>query len=189
MNIKEIVEITYSRIMQLRFSYMYIQSILSNNNIALDYPNLCFALLSSFATDAYITIDGLLSTGNYSFGRLAQDDDELKSCVNDCKNEIEKEIPEFHEIRNKMFCHAVEKKTYDSISSISKNFMSIFYSLMSLHANCRNKYGISEDDFKHYSSEDFNKLQSELHNFCDLLLTGYLAKGARDFLDNRKDTE
>ena len=67
----DIINITYSRIMQLKFSHLFMSSIFTDGNIAHDYPNLCYSIQSSFATDAYTTVDGLLATGDCSFGFLS----------------------------------------------------------------------------------------------------------------------
>lgn len=187
-NITEIIEITYDRMMQLRFSYMFLQSIITNGNIASDYPNLCFALQSSFATDVYTTVNSLFSNGTYSFDRIAKINPELEADVDECKAKIEKDIPNFREIRNKMFCHAIKRKTYPAIGNVIRNFMSVFYDVMNLHQKCRLKFNIKDDEFKHYENKDFGIIQKELFNFSQLLLVGFLTKGAQDFLDSRKES-
>ena len=168
----DIINITYLRIMQLNFSYKFIAVMVDNNIIANSYPNLVWSLQSSFATDAYATISGLLSTGNYSFGRLGQENKKIKDKLKIAENDITLKIDDFREIRNKMFCHAVHKKSFDAIYRIFDNFESVYNILYDLHGFCCCEFSIDDNDYGHYSDVEFEKLNEEMYNFHYLLISG-----------------
>ena len=169
-----IIEIIYSRIMQLHFSWKFAGTMVDSPIVRDEYPDLVWSLKSSFATDAYATVSGLLSTGNYSFGRLGQDCPNIKKQVDDAEHCIDAEISNFRYIRNQMFCHAVKKKSFGTIDNMYNKFDSIFHILTELHAFCCKELGIEDSDYHHYSVDAFNCLQKEINEFSDLLLRGCL---------------
>lgn len=169
----DILEITYSRIMQLHFNWRFISTMVGEPLISNDYPDLTWSLRSSFATDAYTTISGLLSTGNYSFGRLGQEYPQIQEYVQKAEQEITSEIDDFRNIRNQMFCHAVKKKLPDAINKVYVKFNSIFCILTKLHSDCCKELNVTDDDFRHYESDVFVKLQDEITEFSTVLFNGY----------------
>ena len=184
----DILEITYSRIMQLHFNWRFISTMVSNPSINNDYPDLTWSLRSSFATDAYTTISGLLSTGNYSFGRLGQEYPQIQEYIQTAEQAITSEIDDFRNIRNQMFCHAVKKKSPDAINKVYMKFDSVFHILTRLHSDCCKELNVTDDDFRHYESDTFIKLQDEITEFYTVLLKGHLEVSKDKFLDSiRKD--
>ena len=184
----DILEITYSRIMQLHFNWRFISTMVSNPSINNDYPDLTWSLRSSFATDAYTTISGLLSTGNYSFGRLGQEYPQIQEYAQTAEQAITSEIDDFRNIRNQMFCHAVKKKSPDAINKVYMKFDSVFHILTRLHSDCCKELNVADDDFRHYESDTFIKLQDEITEFYTVLLKGHLEVSKDKFLDSiRKD--
>jgi len=184
--IVDILEITYSRIMQLHFNWRFISTMVSNPSINNDYPDLTWSLRSSFATDAYTTISGLLSTGNYSFERLGQEYPQIQEYTQKAEQAITSEIDDFRNIRNQMFCHAVKKKSPDAINKIYMKFDSVFHILTRLHFDCCKELNITDDDFRHYESDTFIKLQDEITEFYTVLLKGHLEVSKDKFLDSIK---
>lgn len=184
--IVDIIEVTYSRIMQLKFNREFISTMVSNPIIGHNYPNLTWSLRSSFATDAYTTISSLLSTGNYSFGRLGQEYPNIQEQIQITEKEITSKIDDFRNIRNQMFCHAVRKKSTDAINNIYIQFESIFYTITKLHSFCCGELGIKDNDYKHYDTKAFKTLDDEIHEFCDILLSGYLNVATDNFLKHNK---
>lgn len=180
----DILEITYSRIMQLHFNWQFISTMVDESFINNDYPDLTWSLRSSFATDAYTTISGLLSTGNYSFGRLGQEYPQIQEYTQKAEQAITSEIDDFRNIRNQMFCHAVKKKSPDAINKVYIKFDSIFYILTRLHSDCCKELSVTNDDFRHYESDTFVKLQDEITEFYTVLLKGYLEVSKDKFLDS-----
>lgn len=180
----DILEITYSRIMQLHFNWRFISTMVGEPLISNDYPDLTWSLRSSFATDAYTTISGLLSTGNYSFGRLGQEYPQIQEYVQKAEQEITSEIDDFRNIRNQMFCHAVKKKSPDAINKVYLKFDSVFHILTRLHSDCCKELNIKDDDFKHYESDTFIKLQDEITEFYTVLVKGHLEVSKDKFLDS-----
>ena len=181
--IVDILEITYSRIMQLHFSWRFISTMVSNPSINNDYPDLTWSLRSSFATDAYTTISGLLSTGNYSFGRLGQEYPQIQEYIQKAENDVTSEIDDFRNIRNQMFCHAVKKKSPDAINTVYVKFNSIFDILTKLHSDCCKEFNVTDDDFRHYESDVFVKLQDEIAEFYTVLCEGHSGLLRDKFLD------
>lgn len=171
--IVDILEITYSRIMQLHFSWRFISVMVGEPFINNNYPDLTWSLMSSFATDAYTTISGLLSTGNYSFGRLGQEYPQIQEYIQKVEQEITSKIDDFRNIRNQMFCHAVKKKSPDAINKVFLEFNSIFDILTKLHSDCCKELNVTDDDFRHYESDVFVKLQDEITEFYTVLFNGY----------------
>lgn len=184
----DILEITYSRIMQLHFNWRFISVMVGESFINNEYPDLTWSLRSSFATDAYTTISGLLSTGNYSFARLGQEYPQIQEYTQAAEQAITSEIDDFRNIRNQMFCHAVKKKSPDTINKVYMKFDSIFHILTKLHSDCRKELNIMDDDFRHYESDAFIKLQNEITEFYTVLLKGHLEVSKDKFLGSiRKD--
>ena len=169
----DILEITYSRIMQLHFNWRFISTMVGAPLISNDYPDLTWSLRSSFATDAYTTISGLLSTGNYSFGRLGQEYSQIQEYVQKAEKDVASGIDDFRNIRNQMFCHAVKKKSPDVITKVFLKFNSIFQILTKLHSDCCKELNVTDDDFRHYESDVFVKLQAEIAEFSTVLFNGY----------------
>lgn len=182
----DILNITYLRIMQLYFGWQFISTMVLNNNIQNHYPNLCYSLVSSFATDAYTTVSGLLSTGNYSLGRLGQEDSDIKAKIQNAENKLGKTVDNFREVRNKMFCHAVNKKSSDAIYKIYNNFELVFQILTELHSYCCQKLNMPENELRGYDNKTFKLLQEEITDFQDLLMYGNLEKITRDFFKNKQ---
>lgn len=184
----DILEITYSRIMQLHFNWRFISTMVSNPSINNDYPDLTWSLRSSFATDTYTTISGLLSTGNYSFGRLGQEYPQIQEYTQTAEQAITSEIDDFRNIRNQMFCHAVKKKSPDAINKVYMKFDYVFHILTRLHSDCCKELNVTDDEFRHYESDTFTKLQDEITEFYTVLLKGHLEVSKDKFLDSiRKD--
>lgn len=180
----DILEITYLRIMQLHFNWRFISTMVSNPYINNDYPDLTWSLKSSFATDTYTTISGLLSTGNYSFGRLGQEYSQIQEYTQKAEQAITSEIDDFRNIRNQMFCHAVKKKSPDAINKVYMKFDSVFHILTRLHSDCCKELNVTDDDFRHYESDTFIKLQDEITEFYTVLLKGHLEVSNDKFLDS-----
>ena len=87
-----------------------------------------------------------------------------------------------------MFCHAVRKKSPDAINKIYIKFDTLFHILTKLHSDCCKELNIADDDFKHYESDVFIKLQDEITEFDTLLLKGHLEAAKDKFLEShRKD--
>ena len=172
--ILDIISITYLRIMQLRFSWQFIGTMVGVSYIEDNYPNLTWSLKSSFATDAYTTINAMLSSGNYSFGRLGQEYPDIQTQVKKAEEDISSVIGDFRNIRNQVFCHAVKKKSQDNIDKIYWCFSFVFDILTNLHFSCCNLLKIKDDDFKHYDSKALEDLEKETQNFRSLLLNGHL---------------
>ena len=184
--ILDIITITYSKIMQLRFNWEFIGTMVSNSVIGNNYPDLTWSLKSAFATDAYTTISSLLSTGNYSFVRLGQEYQDIQEQVKNTEQSITSIVNNFKDIRNQMFCHAVKKKSPDAINKIYSNFESIFRVLVKLHSFCCNELNIRDNDYIHYDQDSFESLQSEIKDFCNLLLEGYLKVSRNKSIESRK---
>lgn len=169
----DILEITYSRIMQLHFSWRFIGTMVGTPFVNNNYPDLTWSLMSSFATDAYTTISGLLSTGNYSFGRLGQVYPQIQEYIQTAEKDVTSKIDDFRNIRNQMFCHAVKKKSPDAITNVFLKFNSIFDILTRLHSDCCKELNVTDDDFRHYESDTFIKLQDEIAEFWTMLYEGH----------------
>jgi hypothetical protein len=180
----DVLEITYLRIMQLHFNWRFINTIVSAPFINNDYPNLTWSLRSSFATDAYTTISSLLSTGNYSFGRLGREYPQIQGYIQIAECAIISEIDDFRNIRNQMFCHAVKKKSPDVINKIYMEFDSVFHILTRLYSDCCKELNIKDDEFRHYECDMFIKLQNEMTEFHTILFKGYLEVSKDKFLDS-----
>ena len=186
----DILEITYSRIMQLYFNWRFISTMVGEPFIDNNYPVLTWSLRSSFATDAYTTISSLLSTGNYSFGRLGQEHSQIQKYVQIAEQAITSEIDDFKNIRNQMFCHAVKKKSPDAINKVYIKFESVFHILTGLHSDCCKELNFTDDDFRHYESNTLIKLQDEIVEFHTMLSKGHSEVLKDKFLDSiRKKDE
>lgn len=158
------------RIMQLYFNWKFISTMVANPIIENHYPDLTWSLKSSFATDAYTTICSLLSTGNYSFGRLGQECREIQKQIQTTEQNIDIEIPNFKNIRNQIFCHAVKRKSPDVINKIYLKFGSIFRILTDLHLLCCQELNVKDDDYEPYNPNTLKSLNDEINDFGNMLL-------------------
>lgn len=184
--ILDIIEVTYSRIMQLKVNWEFISTMVANPVIANNYPNLTWSLRTSFATDAYTTISSLLSTGNYSFNRLGQEYPNIQEQIQITETDIVSKINDFRNIRNQMFCHAVKKKSANAINNIYMQFESIFNILTKLHSFCCEELNIKDNDYRHYDTNAFETLEAEIYDFCNVLLKGHLGVITDKFLESNK---
>lgn len=200
MNKKEIIDILntiYIRFMRLEFSYKAFNTIFYSPTIMNDYPNLCWCMKVSFATDAYTTINGLMHSGRYSFSSLINNNDDIEKKYNQIIEKIEEIIPDIRNIRNQMFCHLVQKQSDDAIQQINIHCYEILDCLKELHTFCCKVYNINECELNGYNNITFNSLNKELNEFNNLLMNGNMSdfykmldeipngKSLKDFEKNR----
>lgn len=138
------------------------------------YPNLCWCMQVSFATDAYTTIDGLMHSGEYSFATLAEDNKEVNAKCKDTMRKMEEIIPNIHKIRNKMFCHLVWKQTDDAIEKMNVYCFRLVDCLMDLHAYCCRIYEVDESELDAYDNDAFKELNNEFTKFDELIMNGHM---------------
>lgn len=178
MNRQEVIDILntiYIRFMRLQFSYKTIEYIFHTPTIINDYPNLCWCMKVSFATDAYTTVDGLMQSGRYSFKTLADDNDAVNAKYKEIKRKMDITIPNIRDIRNRMFCHLVQKQTNDAIQKINTYCWTFLDYLKELHAYCCHVYNINESELNGYSNDAFVALNRELTEFHQLLMDGSMS--------------
>lgn len=168
----DILNIIYIRLMRLQLSYKTFDNIYNAPTIASNYPNLCWCMQATFATDAYTTIDGLMYSGRYSFETLAKDNKAVKEKYKETNRKIEKTIPNFHITRNQMFCHLVQKQANDAIWKMNSYCWEIIDYLQELHLYCCSVYGIDTSELNGYSNETFMALDREFEEFNKLLMAG-----------------
>lgn len=178
MNKQEVIDILntiYIRFMRLQFSWKTFEYIFHAPTIINDYPNLCWCMKVSFATDAYATIDGLMHSGKYSFATLAKDSEVVNTKYKEMIRKMEATIPDIRNIRNRMFCHLVQKQTNDAIQKINAYCWVFLGCLKELHAYCCHVYGIHESELNGYSNDAFMALGRELKEFNQLLMDGSMS--------------
>lgn len=176
----EILNLTYSKIMQLNVSYSFFVSIVGNNNISLNYPNLCIGLMSSFVSDAYSVIAGLLTHGKRSLYRLREYNGSIMDEIDKCESDLNKLIPGFRDTRNEMFCHVSKAVTFDVLLDMFNKFPSVFSCLRDLHQMCVVLCGFDESDIVGYSDALFTQINIELSDFNEVLIRGHVYKVLAD---------
>lgn len=158
--------------MRLGFSCQTFKHIFYSPSIINDYPNLCWCMLVSFATDAYTTIDGLMHSGRYSFATLAKDNAKINEKYKETMSKMEETIPNIRNIRNQMFCHLVHKQTNEVIQKIYIHCWDFINYLKELHRHCCKIYGIDESELNGYDTDTFTAFDRELKEFDKLLMDG-----------------
>lgn len=160
----------YKEIMQLEFSHNFLYSIffgLNNNK----YHFLYYALLSSFAANAYTTINAFFTSGNYSFKQLEYNNN-IKNEIHNSYNEINKVIPNFKNKRDKIFCHFTISKTNKDIVEIFEKFDKIRDIIYKLLNRLYKILNINNEELVTYSNEDFLKLHNELTELSAIINYG-----------------
>lgn len=178
MNKQEILDILntiYIRFMRLQFSYKTFGHIFCAPTIINDYPNLCWCMKVSFATDAYTTVDGLMHSGRYSFATLAKDNEDVNVKYKEIMKKMDGIIPDIHGIRSQMFCHLVQKQTDNAIQTINAYCWEVLECFKELHAYCCRVYGIDESELNGYDNDTFIALGKELEEFNRLLMNGSMS--------------
>lgn len=170
--ILDILNTIYIRAMRLRFSCKIFSHIFHMPVIFNYYPNLCWGMKVSFATDAYTTIDGLMHSGKYSFATLAEDNKEINTKYNATTRKMEEIIPNIRKIRNRMFCHLVWKQTDDVIEKMNAYCFKLVDCLIDLHEYCCRIYEIDESELDGYNNDAFEELNKEFTEFDELLMNG-----------------
>ncbi len=171
----DILNTIYIRFMRLDFSYQSFGHLFYSSSIANDYPNLCWCMQVSFATDAYTTIDGLMHSGRYSFATLAKDNTEINEKYKEIMSKMDETIPDIRNIRNQMFCHLVHKQTSEVIQKMYTYCWKFIDYLKELHMYCCKIYGINESELNGYDSDTFMALDRELKEFDQLLMDGSMS--------------
>lgn len=169
-NYVNVLQSIYYRFMRLKFSHRFVCSIAFRPEIKERCINLCDCLCWTFATDAYVTIDGLFSNGTYSF--VSIDNAEIRSKVNAVKEQINQLIPNFHKVRNKMFAHLVEKSDGSAVCLMFEKFEELFCLITELHEQCLGILDINLD-FKGYSNDVFVEINKEFDYFSNLCFAGF----------------
>lgn len=162
--------------MRLQFSCKTFGCIFCAPTVINDYPNLCWCMKVSFATDAYATIDGLMHSGRYSFATLAKDSEAVNTKYKEIMRKMEVTIPNIRNIRNQMFCHLAQKQTNDAIQKINAYCWVFLDYLKELHAYCCHMYGIHESELNGYSNDAFIALDRELKEFSQLIMDGSMSR-------------
>lgn len=178
MNRQEIIDILntiYIRYTRLQLSCKTFWTIFYSPSIKNDYPNLCWCMATSFATDAYTTIDGLMHSGRYSFATLAANNDDINAKYKDIMEKIECIIPDIHNIRNRMFCHLVEKQANSAIQSINAHCGQLLDCLKELHIYCCHVYNINVSELNGYNNDTFSAFDRELNEFNQVLMNGSMS--------------
>ena len=169
----ESLRIIYLRLMQLNFSYQWVNALLLHPFMEQKYPDMCFCLQWTFATDAYITIDGMFSNGTYSFVYLSACDERVKERVVAAKERLEVLIPDFHGVRNQMFAHFIRKRDGAVVNTLFSKFFDVHGLISCLHKYCCDVLNVSGDEFGGYGSDVFHKMDEQIGDFVDMLLKGY----------------
>lgn len=171
----DILNTIYIRFMRLQFSCETVACIFCASIVTDDYPNLCWCIRVSFATDAYATIDGLMHSGRYSFATLAKDSEAINVKYKEIMRKMETIIPNIRSIRNQMFCHLVQKQTNDAIQKINTYCFAFLDCLKELHTYCCHIYGIHESELNGYRNDAFMALDRELKEFSQLVMDGSMS--------------
>ena len=178
----DILKILYLRLMNLRFRYRSASIAGFDAMLIQRCPDVCDSMQWMFACDAYVTVSGMFESGAYSFEALVQYNSQIKTLLDDARTRIDNEIPGFKEIRNKTFAHFVNKRNPDVVSQMFKSFESILAILCNyLHAGCMRLLDVSESDIGGYTSERFIKMNEEIHDFADIIITGSGQKMTEEF--------
>lgn len=168
----EILNVIYIRFMRLLFSYQTFEYIFYSPDIAYDYPNLCWCMQVSFATDAYVTISGIIRDGTFSFSCLAKKNENIRKKYNQTLQKMEQIVPDINTFRNQMFCHLVKRQTDNAICAINKNFVWLINCIKEFHHYCCEAYAIADSELDGYDSDTFLALNRELQEFSQLLTNG-----------------
>ena len=168
----DILRVLYLRFMRLRFSFNWL-SVVCDPYLELKCPDLCYCLRWSFATEAYIMIDGMFSNGTYSFKQLVCYDAQIEDLLLVAKARLDNAIPDFHIIRNRVFAHFIDKQDDLFVRDIVLKFPDIFAVVTALHERCRYILGVSDDDIGGYRPDVFYKMEEQIDLFRDIVHRGY----------------
>lgn len=185
----EILRIIYLRIMQLRFSYQWLQAIAFNGLLEKECPDMCYCMKWTFVSDAYITLNGLFTNGTYSFLQLRTYSDDIQKLIDKAQSDINQEIPGFREVRNRMFAHFVDKRDASAANLLFFKFESIFAIVSGLHNYCRDTLGISDIELGVYKSEIFCQMKEQIHTFLEIVMCGYKTFKHEELLEVLPKTE
>ena len=178
----DIWQILYIRIMNLRFSNMCL-ACLTMDFVNSYLPKFVSCLKWMEASNLYITVSEMLSTsktaGQYTFSSFTQYNSDINTYIEAASVSLQKIVPDFRIIRNKVFAHADNKRD-PKVLGILKYSDCIISLLQNLLAQCCQCLNISLDDVQVYSPDDFEKFQNEIN-----LLSGAIYSGLRDSIEGK----
>lgn len=164
----EILDIVYSKIIRLNYSYRCID-VFIHSNMDYVFPDILWSLKYSFATDAFTTISALFQSGNYSFNNLIAYNVNFKEEYTKVKCKIKTNYPEIFNLRNKVYCHFQDKQKEKDVDDIIKKFYQIFYQLVSLHKKAMELFSINNESIHMLSIKNFTELDKEYVEFSKRL--------------------
>ena len=168
-SIEEIMRIIYIKLIRLKTTFYPIWEIATNINFDNELPDIRTGLINTYTIDFITTINGLFTSGVYSFDFLKNNDD-LKQDYAMIKNRINERI-NIGLIRNKQICHFVEKMNPNDIYKVFKKSHFILEDILLFYDNVCKKICVDVSRFG-YKHEKWKSFEEEVDLFREIIHSG-----------------
>ena len=165
-SIEEIMRIIYIKLMRLKTTFYPVWEIARNINFDNELPDIRTGLINTYTIDFITTVNGLFTSGVYSFDFL-KNNDELKVDYKNVKNKINQRI-NVGLIRNKQICHFVEKMNPNDIYLVFSKSNFILEDIISFYDKVCKKLNVDVSKFG-YKSEKWESFQEEIDLFREII--------------------
>ena len=168
-SIEEIMRIIYIKLMRLKTTFYPVWEIARNINFDNELPDIRTGLINTYTIDFITTVNGLFTSGVYSFDFLKYND-ELKVDYKNVKNKINHRI-NVGLIRNKQICHFVEKMNPTDIYNVFSNSSFILEDIISFYDKACKQLDVDISKFG-YKPEKWKSFQEEIDLFREIIHSG-----------------
>jgi len=168
-SIDEIMRIIYIKLMRLRTTFYPIWEIATNINFDNELPDIRTGLINTYTIDFITTVNGLFTSGVYSFEFLKNNED-LKQDYKNIKNNINHRV-NVGLIRNKQICHFVEKMNPNDIYTVFSKSSFILEDIILFYDSVCKKIGVDVTRFG-YKPEKWESFKEEVDLFRKIIHSG-----------------
>ena len=177
-SLEEIMRIIYIKLMRLKTTFYPVWEIARNINFENELPDIRTGLINTYTIDFITTVNGLFTSGVYSFDSVFKNDEDykkLKYLIRNYSIGNEKRVNVF-EIRKHQICHFVEKMNQNDIYLVFSKSNYILEDIISFYDKACKKIDVDVSKFA-YKPEGWESFTEEIDLFreiihsCDMKLT------------------
>lgn len=169
----EILSLIGHRLMFLKIGYGFSRVFGTNKALQIACPDLCDHMAWLISMDAYITVSSFFCNGKYMFASLSGDDPEISKLASDAYAEINRIIPDFDDIRDKVFAHTVKERESEHVNMLLSGFPAVFNVLLDLYEKCCKLLDVDPNNLRGYDASSLDGIDDQIRTFSDIVDAGF----------------
>lgn len=170
----EILSLIGHRLMFLKIGYGLSRTFGTNKALQTACPDLCDHMAWLISMDAYITISSFFCNGKYMFASLSGDDSKISKLASDAYEEINRIVPGFDDIRDKVFAHTVKERKSEHVNTLLSGFPAVFNVLLGLYEKCCKLLDADPDNLRGYDALALDGIDDQIRTFSDIVDAGFM---------------